>query len=99
MSAKNKKKGSAILGKGAKTFPETGNTVQEGGITKKGGYILGSAAIILTAGYLSLSKAAPDGRDLWANLAAILLTAGYLMIPFGIMARRPESPLKPLRLL
>jgi len=87
MSRKNKKNISTIPGKGGKSFPEKAIAVPAGGITKKGGYILALAIIIIVAGYVSLSKAAPDGRDTWSDLAAVLLILGYLLIPVGIMAR------------
>lgn len=88
MSHKNKKNSNTIPGKAAKAFPEGIIDAREGGITKKDSYIPGSAVIIIITGYISLSKAAPDGRDIWSTLAAVLLAAGYLMIPLGIMARR-----------
>ena len=96
MSRKNKKNknilpaaaGEALSGKGIPTR-------DEGGITKKGAYILGISVIIITAGYISLSNAAPDGRDIWSNLAAFLLIAGYLLIPFGIMSRGSQKSSSP----
>jgi hypothetical protein len=87
MPRKNKKNNGTIRGKGGKAFPEKVIASPGGGITRKGGYVLVLAAIIIVAGYISLSRAAPDGRDTWSNLAAILLILGYLLIPFGVMAR------------
>ena len=87
MSRKNKKNNGTIPGKGDKVFPEKVIAPPGGGITKKGGYILILAVIIIVGGYVSLSKAAPDGRDVWSNLAAVLLILGYLLIPIGIMVR------------
>ena len=91
MPRENKRNGGATHGKGGKAFPEKIIAAPVGGITKKGGYVLVLAAIIIVAGYIFLSKAAPDGRDTWSNLAAILLILGYLLIPFGIMARKTPS--------
>jgi len=76
-----------MYGKGDKTFPEKEIGAFEGGISKKGAYILAAALVVIVAGYIALSKAAPDGRDVWSDLAAILLVLGYLLVPFGIMAR------------
>jgi hypothetical protein len=87
MSRKNKKTSGTIQGKDGKVFPEKVMASSQGGITRKGGYVLVLAAIIIVIGYISLAKAAPDGRDTWSNLAAILLILGYLLIPFGIMTR------------
>jgi len=87
MSRKNKKSNGTMPGKGGKAFPEKIIASSGGGISKKGGYVLVLAAIVIVAGYIFLSKAAPDGRDAWSNLAAVLLILGYLLIPVGIMVR------------
>ncbi|KAF0126288.1 MAG: hypothetical protein FD189_1024 [Elusimicrobia bacterium] len=64
-----------------------------GEISGAGWLIVAVSVITAVVGYFLLSKAAPEGRDLYSNLSPFVILAGYIGVAVGIMwpGRRGEG--------
>ncbi|HOI42870.1 MAG TPA: hypothetical protein PK523_07995 [Elusimicrobiales bacterium] len=64
-----------------------------GEISRPGWLIIALSVLIAAAGYFLLSKAAPEGRDIYSNLSPFVILAGYAGVAVGIMwpAKRGEG--------
>ncbi|MEW5907275.1 MAG: hypothetical protein AB1734_10945, partial [Elusimicrobiota bacterium] len=68
-----------------------------GEISRPGWILIAISALTAAAGYWLLSKAAPDGRDIYSNLSPFVILAGYIGVAVGIMwpERRGEGEKAP----
>ena len=64
-----------------------------GEINRPGWLIIALSVLTAAAGYFLLSKAAPEGRDIYSNLSPFVILAGYAGVAAGIMwpAKRGEG--------
>lgn len=56
-----------------------------GEISRPGWIIVAASVLTAAAGYWLLSKAAPDGRDIYSDLSPFVILAGYIGVAVGIM--------------
>jgi hypothetical protein len=102
MSKKSRKRAAAAQEKGGAArggyFSVTTPAGEAGGeIARAGWIVIAVSALIAAAGYFLLSKAAPEGRDIYSNLSPFVILAGYIGVAAGIMwpERRGEGEKDP----